>query len=100
MNLNDIRDSAEYKITNDKQREIMSNIYIGDCIRELNIIFEQINKNLEKIANKDIIRIGDLKTTVNNVGNYLKKEDLKKQLDTIICNQNKDSYVDKNIILD
>lgn len=59
-----------------------------------------INKNLEKIANKDFIQIEDLKTTVNNVGNYLEKEDLKKQLNTIICNQNKDSHVDKSIILD
>ena len=61
---------------------------------------EHINKNLEKIANKDFIQIGDLKTTVNNVGNYLEKEDFKKQLDTIICNKNKDSHVDKNITLD
>jgi len=53
MNLNDTRDSAEYKINNDKQREIISNIYIGDCIRQLNITLENINKNLEKIANKD-----------------------------------------------
>lgn len=60
---------------------------------------ENINKHLEKIANKDFIQIGDMSRTINNGEFYgpIKKE---LNLDTIICNKNKDSYVDKNIILD
>ena len=60
---------------------------------------EQINKNLEKIANKDILQVGDISRTINKGEFYgpIKKE---LNLDTIICNQNKDGYLDKNIILD
>ena len=60
---------------------------------------EQINKNLEKIANKDFtISTNNYKT--ESIGNYLDTNKIKEQMNTILCKQNKDSYVDKNIILD
>ena len=64
---------------------------------------EQINKNLEKIANNTEKDNGVSIPTIQAIGNFFAEETKKIQqpnLDTIICNQNKDSYVDKNIILD
>ena len=78
-----------------------SELYVGDCIRQLNNTFEQINKNLEKIANntEKVHTTGYMRTELNKGEFY---EPIKKELnlDTIICKQNKDSHVDKNIILD
>ena len=64
---------------------------------------EQINKNLEKIANNTEKDNGVSIPTIQAIGNFFAEETKKIQqpnLDTIICNQNKDSHVDKNIILD
>ena len=70
---------------------------------EIKEIVEQlinINKNLEKIANnteKDNIKqMQDL----FHKGEYLDPYHVDINLDTIICNQNKDGRVDKNIISD
>lgn len=52
----------EYKIT----QQIESNIKVLEKILDE---FKNINKNLEKIANKDFLQIGDIKTTVNE-GKY------------------------------
>ena len=62
---------------------------------------EQINKNLEKIANntEKVHTTGYMRTELNK-GEYLDPYHVDINLDTIICNQNKDSHVDKNIILD
>lgn len=70
-----------------------------DFQRELLEHLNNINKNLEKIANKEFIQVGDISRTINKGEFYgpIKRE---LNLDTIICNQNKPSYVDKNIILD
>lgn len=57
-----------------------------------------INKNLEKIANKYFLQVGDLKTTVNNVGSFIPNREINAK--DIVYNLNKDSYVDKNIISD
>ena len=73
---------------------------IVDAIGDITEQLKQINKNLEKIADKDFMQVGDLKTTVNNVGRFLDPRHVDINLDTIICNQNKDGHVDKNIILD
>lgn len=62
---------------------------------------EQINKNLEKIANstEKVHTTGYMRTELNK-GEFISRVKKELNLDTIICNQNKDSHVDKNIILD
>ena len=82
---------------------VKSMLYVGDCIRELTEQFKEINKNLEKIANNTEKDNKVSIPTIQAIGNFFAEETKKIQqpnLDTIICNQNKDSYVDKNIILD
>lgn len=73
------------------------NFTLVSVCEELN----NINKNLEKIANntEKVHTTGYMRTELNKGEFYgpIKKE---LNLDTIICNQNKDSHVDKNIILD
>ena len=71
---------------------------IGDAIVKIANQLEKINKNLEKIANKDFLQVGDLKTTVNNVGSFIPNKEI--NVKDIVCKLNKDSHVDKNIILD
>ena len=78
-----------------------TNIYIGDCIRELTEQFKNINKNLEKIANNTEKVQVTQETPTFHIGetfNFKTKE--YEGFETIICKQNKDGYVDKNIILD
>lgn len=73
------------------------------CLNEICKILEQINKNLEKIANNTEKDSGVSIPTIQAIGNFFAEETKKIQqpnLDTIICKQNKDSHVDKNIILD
>ena len=71
------------------------NFTLVSVCEELN----NINKSLEKIANKDFMQVGEISRTINKGEFYgpIKKE---LNLDTIICNQNKDGYLDKNIFLD
>jgi ribosomal protein S8E len=74
-----------------------------ESMKKIANMLEQINKNLEKIANntekQDKVSI----PTIQAIGNFFAEETKKTKeadINTIICNQNKDSYVDKNIILD
>lgn len=71
-----------------------------ESVKQIAETLEKINKNLEKIANnteKDNVKpMQDLSHKGEFYG-PIKKE---LNLDTIICNQNKDGYVDKNIVLD
>lgn len=80
---------------------VKSMLYVGDCIRELTEQFKEINKNLEKIANntEKVHTTGYMRTELNK-GEFYGPPKKELNLDTIICNQNKDSYIDKNIILD
>ena len=71
---------------------------IGDAIVDIAKQLKNINKNLEKIANKDFLQVGDLKATVNNVGSFIPNKEI--NVKDIVCKLNKDSYVDKNITLD
>lgn len=75
-----------------------SNIYVGDAIREVTEELKNINKNLEKITNKPKYEMYTPFCT-NNKGEFYGPIEKELNLDTIICNKNKDSYVDKNIIL-
>ena len=69
------------------------------CLNEIVVEIKKINKNLEKIANKDFtISTNNYKT--ESIGNYLDTNKIKEQMNTILCKQNKDGRVDKNIILD
>jgi len=77
-----------------------NSFYDLDNKRSLESIAETlilINKNLEKIANKPeqpyIVNIP------NDKGAFYGPIQKELNLDTIICNKNKDGYVDKNIIL-
>ena len=85
-----IIENNQYIPNNYDKENMKSNLYIGDCIRELTNELKNINKNLEKIAN--------LKTTVNNVGSFIPNKEV--NVKDIVYKLNKDSYVDKNIILD
>lgn len=74
-----------------------------ESMKKIANTLEQINKNLEKIANNTEKDNGVSIPTIQAIGNFFAEETKKIQqpnLDTIICNQNKDSHVDKNIILD
>ena len=71
---------------------------IGDAIVDIAKQLRNINKNLEKIANEDFLQVGDLKTTVNNVGSFIPNKEINAK--DIVYKLNKDSYVDKNIISD
>ena len=75
------------------------NFTLVSVCEELN----NINKSLEKIANNTEKDNKVSIPTIQAIGNFFAEETKKIQqpnLDTIICNQNKDSHVDKNIILD
>ena len=93
-----IIENNQYIPNNYDKENMKSNLYIGDCIRELTNELKNINKNLEKIANKDFLQVGDLKTTVNNVGSFIPNKEV--NVKDIVYKLNKDSYVDKNIISD
>jgi len=71
------------------------------CLNEICDILSDINKNLEKIANntEKVRTTGYIRTELNK-GEYLDPYHVDINLDTITCNKNKDSHVDKNIILD
>ena len=101
MNLDSDRTRIENRTCNGAYaNRIGAKLYIGDCIRELTDELKQINKNLEKIANnteKDNIKpMQDIK----NIGEFYGPIKRELDLNTITCNKNKDSYVDKNIISD
>ena len=88
--------STYEKSRNKKKNELD---FLSDLVYELS----NINKNLEKIAKNTEKDNGVSVPTIQAIGNFFAEETKKIQqpnLDTIICNQNKDSYVDKNIILD
>lgn len=76
-----------------------SNIYVGDAVREVTEQLKDINKNLEKIANKDININTNNYTTPSQIKEFIHPYDNKNK---IWCDTNihKDSHVDKNIILD
>ena len=71
------------------------------CLNEICNILSDINKNLEKIANntEKVHTTGYMRTELNK-GEFYGPPKKELNLDTIICNKNKDSYIDKNIILD
>lgn len=82
----------------DETKHLSILIYSLGCISDQ---LGEINKNLEKIANntEKVHTTGYMRTELNKGEFYgpIKKE---LNLDTIICNQNKDLHVDKNVILD
>ena len=95
--MNNLIDSPDVP---DETKQLSILIYSLGCISDQ---LEQINKNLEKIANNTEKDNGVSIPTIQAIGNFFAEETKKIQqpnLDTIICNQNKDSHVDKNIILD
>ena len=77
-------------------KQLAATNYCLCCISEQ---LEQINKNLEKIAKntEKVYTTGYMRTELNK-GEFINLS--KFDLDTIICNQNKDGHVDKNIVLD
>ena len=95
--MNDLIESPEIP---NGTKQLSALIYSLGCISDN---LGEINKNLEKIANNTEKDTGVSIPTINAIGNFFKEETRKlKELDsdTILCKQNKESYVDKNIILD
>ena len=97
-----IIENNQYIPNNYDKENMKSNLYIGDCIRELTNELKNINKNLEKIANKDFnVNTNNYTIPNSNKNEFISPYDYRNNVwcDTNI-NQNKDSYVDKNIISD
>ena len=72
------------------------NFTLVSACEELN----NINKNLEKIAKNTEKPEIYFQPVSQNKGEFYGPPKKELNFDTIICNQNKDSHVDKNIILD
>ena len=95
--------NEDFIIIDDENKNFNQKITLDATIYNIFKQLEQINKNLEKIANNTEKGTGVSIPTINAIGNFFKEETRKlKELDSdpIICNKNKDSHVDKNIILD
>ena len=82
----------------DETKQLSILIYSLGCISDQ---LGEINKNLEKIANNTEKVQVTQETPTFHIGEHFDfKTNEYEGFETIICKQNKDSHVDKNIILD
>ena len=96
-----MKNSEDFIIVDDNQN-LTQKITLDSVIYNIFKQLEQINKNLEKIANKDFnVNTNNYTIPNSNKNEFISPYDYRNNVwcDTNI-NQNKDSYVDKNIISD
>ena len=96
-----MKNSEDFIIVDDNQN-LTQKITLDSVIYNIFKQLEQINKNLEKIANKDFnVNTNNYTIPNSNKNEFISPYDYRNNVwsDTNI-NQNKDSNVDKNIILD